>query len=96
MSTLITVAVLIQLSMGYTVTKYVAEFRSIDPEKTGRVLGLCSIIAISMAGVGTILLITASPLLAAHAMKAPQHTIPLMIGLGYFFCREWLPGRRFR
>jgi len=84
-STLITVAVLIQLSMGYTVTKYVAEFRSIDPEKTGRVLGLCSILAILMACLGTILLIPASPLLAAHAMKAPQLTIPLMIGLGYLF-----------
>ena len=84
-STLITVAVLIQLSMGYTVTKYVAEFRSIDMEKTGRVLGLCSIIAILMACLGTIVLIPAAPLLAVHAMKAPQLAIPLMIGLGYLF-----------
>ncbi len=84
-STLIMVAGLVQLSMGYTVTKYVAEFRSIDTGKTGRVLGLCSIIAILMACLGTILLIPASPFLAAHAMKAPQLTIPLMIGLGYLF-----------
>lgn len=84
-STLIMVAGLVQLSMGYTVTKYVAEFRSIDREKTGRILGLCSIIAILMACLGTILLIPASPLLASHAMKAPQLAIPLMIGSGYLF-----------
>lgn len=84
-STLITVAALIQLSMGYTATKYVAEFRSIDKDKTGRILGLCSIIALCTAILGTFLLIPASPFIATHAMKAPHLSDALVIGTGYLF-----------
>ena len=84
-STLITVAVLIQLSMGYTATKYVSEFRSIDKDKTGRILGLCSIIALCTAILGTLLLIPASPFIATHAMRAPHLSNALVIGTGYLF-----------
>jgi O-antigen/teichoic acid export membrane protein len=84
-STLITVATLIQLSMGYTATKYVAEFRSTDKAKTGRILGLCALITVSMACLGTILLIFGASPLATYAMKAPQLTIALMVGAGYLF-----------
>ncbi|UCF82795.1 MAG: oligosaccharide flippase family protein [Desulfobacteraceae bacterium] len=84
-STLLTAAALIQLSMGYTATKYVAEFRSTDKEKTGRILGLCTLIAVLVACLGTILLIlTASPL-ARYAMKSPHLTTALIIGAGYLF-----------
>ncbi len=42
LATVATLGTLGQLSMGYTATKHIAEFRSIDPERTSRILGLCA------------------------------------------------------
>ena len=40
LSTLLSLAGIVQLSIGQTVTKYVAEFRSVDIDKVGRILSL--------------------------------------------------------
>jgi O-antigen/teichoic acid export membrane protein len=45
LATVATLTSIGQLSMGYTATKHVAEFRSIDPAKASRVLGLCAIVS---------------------------------------------------
>lgn len=84
-STLITLAVLAQLSMGYTATKYIAEFRSIDKEKTGRVAGLCSIISLTIACLASLLMILAASPLASQVLKAPHLSTALIIGAGYVF-----------
>lgn len=44
-ATVATVAAFGQLSMGYTATKHVAEFRSLSKERTSRVLGLCAAVS---------------------------------------------------
>ena len=84
-STLLTVATLSQLATGYTASKYVAEYRSIDPERTGRLMGLCMLVSALMAGVGMILLIAMSPWLAESMIKAPHLATSLIIGSGYLF-----------
>jgi O-antigen/teichoic acid export membrane protein len=84
-STLLMVAALSQLASGYTASKYVAEYRSIDPERAGRIMGLCALVSTLMAGVGAILLIALAPCLAANILKAPHLAVALMIGSGFLF-----------
>ncbi len=84
-STLLTVAALSQLATGYTASKYIAEYRSSDPERAGRIMGLCAIVSAVMAGVGAFLLIAAAPWLAGAMLKAPHLAIALMIGSGFLF-----------
>lgn len=84
-STLLTVSTLSQLAIGYTASKYIAEYRSSDPERAGRIMGLCAITSVVMAGVGTFLLIAAAPWLAGAVLKAPHLASALMIGSGFLF-----------
>ena len=84
-STLLTVAALSQLATGYTASKYIAEYRSSDPEGAGRIMGLCALVSALMAGVGVILLIAIAPWLADAVLKAPHLAFALMIGSGFLF-----------
>jgi len=84
-STLLTVAGLSQLAIGYTASKYIAEYRSSDPEKTGRIMGLCAIVSAVMAGVGAFMLIAIAPWLAGAMLQAPHLAFGLMIGSGFLF-----------
>ena len=84
-STLLTVATLSQLAIGYTAAKYIAEYRSIDPERVGRVMGLCALVSALMAGVGAFSLIATASWLASAILKAPNLTFALMIGSGFLF-----------
>jgi len=83
--TLLMVAVLSQLAMGYTAAKYIAEFRLSDPERAGRILGLCAIVTSVMASVGTLLLIAMASWIAGTILKAPHLTYALMLGSGFLF-----------
>lgn len=82
-STLVTAATLVQLAMGYTAAKYVAEFRSVDKERTGRILGLCGLVTVAIACVGALLLIISSPWIASELLRAPALRGALMIGSGF-------------
>jgi O-antigen/teichoic acid export membrane protein len=84
-STLLTVATLAQLATGYTAAKYIAEYRSIDPRRAGRIMGLCALVSALMAGVGAVLLIGLAPWLAGNMLKAPHLASALMIGTGFLF-----------
>jgi len=84
-STLLTVGTLSQLATGYTASKYIAEYRSADPERAGRIMGLCALVAVLTATIGTILLIGMAPLLAGAMLGAPNLALPLIIGSGYLF-----------
>lgn len=84
-TTLLTMTVLSQLATGYTAAKYIAEYRSSDPERAGRIMGLCAIFSIVMAGVGSLLLIGIAPWLADAILKAPHLKFALMIGTGFLF-----------
>jgi O-antigen/teichoic acid export membrane protein len=84
-STLLTVAILSQLATGYTASKYIAEYRSSDPERAGRIMGMCALVSVLMAGVGALLLIAMAPWLAGTMLKAPHLAFALMIGSGFLF-----------
>lgn len=84
-TTLLTMTVLSQLATGYTAAKYIAEYRSSDPERAGRIMGLCAIVSIVMAGVGSLLLIAMAPWLASTMLKAPHLALALIIGTGFLF-----------
>lgn len=81
-NTTLTLAGVAQLATGYTATKYVAEYRFTDRERTGRILGLCSIFSGGMGCLATFLMLGASPWLAESLLKAPHLGTGLMIASG--------------
>jgi len=72
--------------LGLTATKYIAEFRTRDPVRAGRILSVSTVVAAVVGAAFAILLYVAAPYLAAHTLSAPQLTMPLRIGaLALFF-----------
>jgi O-antigen/teichoic acid export membrane protein len=77
-STLAVVTTMAQVSMGYTATKYVAEFRGREPERAGRILTLCGLVSVATATIAALVLLFGSRRLAADALSAPQLAPALM------------------
>jgi O-antigen/teichoic acid export membrane protein len=71
-STAVTLAAIAQVSTGYTATKYVAEFRSNDPERAGRILGVCSTVAATAGAIAALVLIAGAPWVAEVVLRAPH------------------------
>jgi O-antigen/teichoic acid export membrane protein len=82
-NTLLSLSILVQFSLGYTASKYLAEFRSVDPLRAGRILALCVVVVAIAACVASAGLFFAAPWLAERWLQAPQLTLPLRIGTGY-------------
>ncbi len=78
-STIITLSGVAQLATGFAATKYVAEFRYTDKEKTGRILGLCSTVSFVMGCIVTVVLLICAPWLAANTLRAPHLDTGLLI-----------------
>ncbi len=72
LSTMATVAGIAQLAMGYTATKFVAEFRSSDPARAGRIIGLSSIVSLFTGSLAAIALCASAQWLAANSLRAPH------------------------
>ncbi len=81
-STLVMLSQTSQLACGYTMTKYVAEFRSSDKEKTGRVIGMLLAIAAIVGLLAAAGLFVIAPWLAASVLKAPELSVGLKFGSG--------------
>jgi len=81
-STLVTLALIAQLAAGYTATKYVAEFRSTDPQRAGRILGMLTVFSATVAGIAALALFAVSGWLAGSVLKAPALGTALAIGSG--------------
>jgi O-antigen/teichoic acid export membrane protein len=73
-STVLTVAAISQLAMGYTATKYIAEFRSTDRARAGRLLALCSLVGHTTGLVTGAAVFFAAPAIAAGVLAAPELT----------------------
>lgn len=66
--------------LGLTATKHVAEFRTRDRQRAGRILAV-SVIVATVSGIAfAILLYFIAPWLAAHTLAAPDLKTPLRIG----------------
>ena len=79
-NTLVAVSVFVQLGIGYVATKYVAEFRWTDRERTGRILGMLCGFSTILAGIASLTLLFLSRWLAVSMLKAPTLSTSLAIG----------------
>jgi O-antigen/teichoic acid export membrane protein len=68
------------LGLGLTATKYVAEFRSRDPERAGRIIALGCAVAVVSGGLLALALLAFAPVLAARTLNAPTLADELRIG----------------
>lgn len=84
-TTLAVVASMAQLASGYTATKYVAEYRDKDPDRAGRILGLCAVVSIAMGLLATAALMLGAQSLASGTLNEPQLAGGLMIAGGVVF-----------
>ena len=84
-STLTTFVGIAQAAGGITATKYVAEFRSSDKQKAGRVLGLCTVTTVATGLVATLLVLSCAPWLAGATLKAYFLARPLQIAAAVVF-----------
>jgi O-antigen/teichoic acid export membrane protein len=72
LGTVATLALLGQLSMGYTATRHLAEFRTVDPARASRILGLCGLISAIAALVVSLGLALPADWLASRVLNAPH------------------------
>lgn len=84
-STLVTLSQVAQLACGYTATKYVAEYRSSDKQKTGRIVGMLFVAISISAGIVALGLLASIPWMVNSILKAPELRIGLAVGSGVVF-----------
>jgi O-antigen/teichoic acid export membrane protein len=82
-STLLTISGIAQMATGFTATKYIAEYRSVDKAKTGRILGLCSSISLAMSIAATVFLMAFAGPIARNVLNSPQLGSGLLIAAGF-------------
>ena len=68
------------LGLGLTATKHVAEFRSADPTRAGRIIGISMVAAVVTGGLVAAALALAAPQLAASALGASEFVVELRLG----------------
>jgi O-antigen/teichoic acid export membrane protein len=67
------------LGLGITATKYVAEFRTKDPARAGRIIQMSGRLAWGSGTAMAVLLVILAPWLSRHTLSAPQLARPLAI-----------------
>lgn len=80
--------VFVGLGLGLTATKYVSEFRALDPVRSGRIIGLSLTTALVSGACVTLTLVLVAPWLAAHTLASPAVAGPLALGSGLLFFGE--------
>ena len=83
-NTLLSISGVAQIATGITVTKFVAEYRSTEKEKAGKILGLCSLLTLITGLISTVVLIVAGQFVSNY-LRAPQLTVLFMIGSFFIF-----------
>jgi len=73
-------AVVAGFGLSLTATKYIAELRQRDSARSGRILGLSTVVAAGTGGVMALALLIFAPWLAENTIKAPHLTNLLRIG----------------
>ncbi len=80
LATLMSVSVLAQTGLAFAATKYIAEFRSVDPLRTGRIVGLCLVLGPALAALCALGVAAAAPWVAQPALGSPKLALPLAVG----------------
>ncbi len=73
------------VGLGMTATKYVAEFRTKDPARAGRIIALSAAVALGTATTAVLVLFDVAPWLAARTLNAPQLSAELRIAVSLLF-----------
>ncbi len=74
--------VLAGMGLGLTATRYIAEFRTSNPARAGRILGLSQLVAI-VAGLSiSAVMVALAPFLASTTLAEPALRLPLIVGSG--------------
>ena len=81
-TTVLAAAGIAQVATGTTATKYVAEFRDVEKERTGRVLGICSLVSLVSGLVATIFVMSSASWLAERVLSAPHIADDLVVAAG--------------
>jgi O-antigen/teichoic acid export membrane protein len=84
-TTLLAAATLSQVAAGSTAGKFVAEHRTKDPVRAGRIIGLLAVVAVLTASVGAVAIILSAPWLSAKALGEPALASGLRIGAVFLF-----------
>lgn len=66
--------------LGITATKYIAEFRTKDKDKTGKIIGLTTLFAGGTGGIIAITILIAAPFLAEKTINAPHLVNEIRLG----------------
>ncbi|NMC32988.1 MAG: oligosaccharide flippase family protein [Veillonellaceae bacterium] len=73
------------MGIGVAATKHVAELRNTNPERLGRILGLCSLITLVTSGLFTLALLLLSDSISTISFHSPQLAEPLRVSALYIF-----------
>lgn len=79
-NTISTIGIFAGLGLGLTATKYVAEHREKDPERTTRIIQMCLLTALISGVLVALLLAIGAPFIASNLLAAPQLASSLLIG----------------
>lgn len=71
-TTMLSVAIFCTFGLGYTSTKYIAENKRKNPEILAAIVKISEIISISLAGIGTLLILVFSEFLSTEIFNQPQ------------------------
>lgn len=72
-------AVFGNLGLSLSAIKFITQYRHSDPERAGRILGLCYVLSIAAGTVAAGALIVAAPWLASSALASPRLAIDLQL-----------------
>ncbi len=78
-------SVFASLRLGTMATKYVAQYRMVQPAKALRILDLTLYLAFVTCAVFALACVIVAPFLAQYSLQTPDLTLPLMIGGGLVF-----------
>jgi O-antigen/teichoic acid export membrane protein len=84
-NTLLTLSSVASFANGFTMTKHVAEFRSVDKARTGRIMGLSLSLSLAMGSLCTILLFICSPWVATSVLNNASLSKGLMLAATVVF-----------
>ena len=71
-STILSVSGIAQFAMGLTATKFVAQYRSENKERAGRVLALCSLLTVITGAIGALVLLLTGPFISTQILDTPS------------------------
>ena len=88
-STVATLGLFAGMGLGLTGIKHIAEFREADPGRAGRIVRLCSVVAIFSCSLMAVALLVAAPVVAHRALANAGLTVPLLFGAALLFATAY-------